>query len=54
MIWSSFSENGYAEAVAFSENGSITGEWKHCENMFSAQNGGHGMIFKDLDIAQLS
>lgn len=49
MIWSSFSKNGYAEAVAFSENGSINGEWKHCENMLSAQNGGHGMIFKDLN-----
>lgn len=49
MIWSSFSENGYAEAVAFSEDGSINGKWKHCENMLSAQNGGHGMIFKDLD-----
>jgi hypothetical protein len=49
MIWSSFSEGGYAEAVAYSDNGSINGNWKHCENMLSAQNGGHGMIFKDLN-----
>jgi len=49
MIWSSFSENGYAEAVAYSDNGSINGNWKHCEKMLSSQNGGHGMIFKDLN-----
>ena len=49
MIWSGFSENGYAEAVAYSDNGSINGNWKHCEKMLSSQNGGHGMIFKDLN-----
>lgn len=49
MIWSSFSENGYAEAVAYSDNGSINGNWKHCEKMLSSQNGGHGMIFNDLN-----
>ena len=49
MIWSSFSENGYSEAVAYSDNGSINGNWKHCEKMLSSQNGGHGMIFNDLN-----
>lgn len=49
MIWSSFSKDGYAEAVAYSDNGSINGNWKHCKEMLSDQNGGHGMIFKDLN-----
>jgi hypothetical protein len=42
-------EKGYAEAVAYSDNGSINGNWKHCKKMLSSQNGGHGMIFKDLN-----
>ena len=45
MIWSSFDENGYVEAVAVSENGSIHGAWRHCEKPLSAENGGHGMLF---------
>ena len=47
MIWSSFDENGYVEAVAVSNSGSINGEWKCCEKPLSAENGGHGMLFRD-------
>ena len=49
MIWSSFDDNGYVEAVAYSEDGTVNGKWKHCEKTLSAINGGHGMIFKDFD-----
>lgn len=49
MIWSSYGKNGYIEAVAVSENGSIHGEWKHCENLLSDKNGGHGMLFTAFD-----
>lgn len=49
MIWSSFDENGYVEAVAYSENGKVNGKWKHCHKTLSAVDGGHGMIFKDFD-----
>ncbi len=49
MIWSSFGNNGYVEAVAYSEDGTVNGNWKHCEKTLSAVNGGHGMIFKDFD-----
>ena len=49
MIWSSFDDNGYVEAVAYSEDGTVNGKWRHCENTVSAVNGGHGMIFKDFD-----
>ena len=48
MIWSSFDKNGYVEAVAVSDNGSIGGNWSHCQNLFSSVNGGHGMLFYDL------
>lgn len=47
MIWSSFDDNGYIEAVSFSENGKINGPWQHCEKPLSSQNGGHGMLFRD-------
>lgn len=49
MIWSSFDNNGYVEAVAYSEDGTVNGKWKHCENAVSAVNGGHGMIFNTFD-----
>ena len=49
MIWSSFDENGYVEAVAYSKDGTVNGEWAHCEKTMSAVNGGHGMIFKSFD-----
>ena len=48
MIWSSFDEKGYIEAVATSENGSVNGKWILCEKPLSAENGGHGMLFKDI------
>lgn len=47
MIWSSYDENGYIEVVSFSDNGSVHGNWLHCEKPLSAENGGHGMLFED-------
>lgn len=49
MIWSGFDKNGYVEAVAYSKDGTVNGEWAHCEKTMSAVNGGHGMIFKSFD-----
>lgn len=50
MIWSSHSGPGcYVEAVSYTENGSLFGEWKHCDNLLVDKNGGHGMIFHTLD-----
>lgn len=49
MIWSSFSVNGYVEAVAYSDNGRIDGNWIHEKGLLFADDGGHGMIFKDLN-----
>ncbi len=49
MIWSGFDrENNYVEAVSYSSNGSLKGEWKHCDSLMFSSNGGHGMLFYDL------
>ena len=47
MIWSSFNDKGYIEAVSFSETGRVNEKWNHCVNPLSNENGGHGMLFKD-------
>ncbi len=46
MIWST-STDKYLQCVATSDNGSIEGKWSHKKPLFT-DNGGHGMIFKDL------
>ena len=48
MIWSTFTQKGYTQAVAYSDNGEIDGNWKHEKPLFD-DNGGHGMIFDDFD-----
>ncbi len=48
MIWSTFTESGYTQAIAYSDNGEINGKWLHSEPLFK-ENGGHGMIFDDLN-----
>ncbi|MBQ8509151.1 MAG: family 43 glycosylhydrolase [Clostridia bacterium] len=47
MIWSSFAADGYCEALAYSDNGSITGKWSHDQRLLFTKDGGHGMIFRD-------
>ena len=48
MIWSSFGEKGYVQAVARSKNGDIHGPWTHDDQLLMEQDGGHGMVFRDL------
>ncbi len=47
-LWASFSEGGYTEAVAISDNGEIDGNFKQIDPLFM-DDGGHGMVFKALD-----
>ena len=47
LLWASFGEHGYAEAVARSDNGEIDGHWTIDKTPLFADNGGHGMIFRD-------
>ena len=48
MLWASFSDSGYVEALAASDNGSINGKWEHIGLLFH-ENGGHGMLFHTFD-----
>ena len=47
-IWSSFDKNGYVEAVARSESGSIRGPWNVNLPTLATDDSGHGMIFTDF------
>lgn len=49
LLWSSFGEEGYTEAIAVSDNGKITGPWRHDTDLLYKKDGGHGMIFKAFD-----
>ena len=55
MIWSNFEPAGYAVAISRSSNGRLDGEWIHEESLLYSYNytsehdGGHGMIFTDLN-----
>jgi len=50
MLWSShYGAGNYIEAVAYTESGSLFGDWKHCEKFLMDSNGGHGMLFKTFD-----
>ncbi|WP_130837669.1 glycoside hydrolase family 43 protein [Lachnoclostridium sp. Marseille-P6806] len=49
MLWATFGEKGYAEAVARSDNGDITGRWTVDPAPLFAENGGHGMLFSTFD-----
>lgn len=49
MIWSSFMNGAYAIGVAESTTGRILGPWKQIPEPLFKKDGGHGMIFKDLD-----
>lgn len=49
MIWSSMGKDGYIQAQAISNTGDIFGLWNHTAPLIFNTDGGHGMIFKDLD-----
>lgn len=47
MTWSSWSNNGYAVGVAYSESGGVIGPWIQLKEPLFPENGGHGMLYKD-------
>lgn len=47
-LWASFSDEGYTEGLAVSDNGDITGHFTQIEPLFR-RDGGHGMVFRALD-----
>jgi len=48
-LWSSYSKEGYSLASAYSDSNSIKGKWHVDDELLFAKDGGHGMIFTDLD-----
>lgn len=49
LFWSSFSQAGYALAIAKSPSASITGPWLHEEVPLVEGGCGHGMVFVDVE-----
>ena len=49
MLWSTYGENGYVQALAHSDNHEIDGIWRSDETLLFDRDGGHGMIFRKLD-----
>ena len=49
-IWSSFDRDGYVEALAKSDDGTITGNWSVAfPPILTGHDGGHGMVFTAFD-----
>lgn len=49
MLWSSTGSKGYAMGYATSETGLLAGPWLQSEEPLIAEDGGHGMVFVDLE-----
>lgn len=49
MLWSSFGKEGYTLALAKSESNTIDGPWIQVPNLLFSKDGGHGMLFKNLE-----
>ena len=47
-LWAGFSEKGYTEGVAVSDNGELDGRFSQLDPLFP-EDGGHGMIFRMPD-----
>jgi len=49
MTWSSGSTGGYAIGQAISKSGKLEGPWEHDPVPIFSSDGGHAMVFRDLD-----
>lgn len=49
MLWSSWGSTKYAQGVAYSISGKITGPWKQEHDALVPNNSGHGMLFRTFD-----
>ena len=47
-LWSSFSEDGYTQGLAESNNREITGHFRQLTPLFR-EDGGHGMLFRNKE-----
>ena len=46
MLWSSFTDKGYAIGITRSESGDIVGPWTQAQRALMDTDGGHGMVFR--------
>lgn len=49
MLWSSFTEKGYATGYAKSASGRLKGPWTQQQDPLYFHDGGHSMMFRSLD-----
>ncbi len=49
LLWATFGAGGYAEGLARSDNGEITGHWTVDETPLFDRDGGHGMVFRTFE-----
>lgn len=49
LLWSSVGSGRYAMGLARSDNGEISGPWRHAAQPVFAADGGHGMLFATFD-----
>jgi hypothetical protein len=48
MLWSSYRQGLYVEALAHSDNGKLSGHWKQ-DGVLVGEDSGHGMLFRDFE-----
>lgn len=49
MLWSTWGDERYLQAVCYSESGTIAGPWVQEPEPFLADNSGHGMLFRTFE-----
>lgn len=49
MLWSSWSDKRYAQGVAYSLSGRLSGPWMQVDEALNPNNSGHGMLFRTFD-----
>lgn len=49
MLWSGWSDNRYAQGVAYSRSGRLKGPWDQQEQPLVTENAGHGMLFTTFE-----
>lgn len=49
MLWASFTGGRYAQGLARSASGEVTGPWEHEPEPLYEGDGGHGMVFRRFD-----
>lgn len=49
MLWSSWGDRRYAQGVAYSATGNLSGPWTHEPEPINPENCGHGMMFRTFE-----